>query len=183
MKLEPGKRYVTREGEVTGPLYKNDSEGWPFVGRVDGFNLSWRESGRYIRGRESAQDLVSEYTEPNKEEKPMFKVGDKVYETGHRRDESTILCIHGMEVWVVGRKRTRLTSLDQLTLVPEPKYIRKSVPELMAEGWAFNSIGEFCKLDSEDDIHWEHLWYLGTDRTTYRILTFDEYPHLWKEVK
>ena len=112
----------------------------------------------------------------------MFKVGDKVYETGHRRDEYTILCIHGMEVWVVGRKRTRLTSLDQLTLVPEPKYIRKSVPELMAEGWVFDVHGDLLCPNTKQTICGTHLRHFGTNDDTAPF-TLAAYPRLWKEVK
>lgn len=62
MNLQLGKRYVRRDGEVTGPLENSGSKAFPFHCplRV----CSYTESGSYYADGEDNYDLISEYIEP-----------------------------------------------------------------------------------------------------------------------
>ena len=64
MKLEYGKRYVRRDGEVTGPLQKNPSRDYPF--NDDANANSYSKTGDYNLddGEDCPFDLVSEYETP-----------------------------------------------------------------------------------------------------------------------
>lgn len=68
MKLELGKRYVTRDGRVTSPLSHFDQEGalYPYCARIDG-ELDedyWQADGAYLYdGRAYKFDLVREYVD------------------------------------------------------------------------------------------------------------------------
>ena len=140
MKLERGKRYKTRDGRVTGPLYEKDSKDCPFGGLVGVLILSWRVNGRYTRGGESAEDLISEYTE---EEQPMFKVGDKVryLVDEDAGDIYVILALHNGQAWLEHEDtNTWVTLVSNLAIVPEPKHLRWSVPKLMTIGWGYNNL-------------------------------------------
>jgi hypothetical protein len=61
IKLEAGKRYVMRNGKITGPLHymaPADKDSYPFD---DDFGGSWLESGRVWRnGTEYEYDIVAE---------------------------------------------------------------------------------------------------------------------------
>lgn len=61
MKLEVGKRYVRRDGKVTGPLGFRTSIAWPFYDTLNVF-AAWTEDGRCSIGGPSDFDLVAEYT-------------------------------------------------------------------------------------------------------------------------
>lgn len=69
IKLEVGKRYVLRNGEVVGPLSDYGSGDFRFTARNNsGQRLSWRIDGsERLDGRESCEDIVSEYIEPQPE--------------------------------------------------------------------------------------------------------------------
>jgi hypothetical protein len=67
MKLEVGKRYVTRGGKVTSkmePLY----DCYPFMAWVDGYGgISWTNDGHYLSDKKEHElDIVAEYKEPAK---------------------------------------------------------------------------------------------------------------------
>lgn len=62
MQLELGKRYVQRDGMVTGNIEQSKSFVFPFMAKVGGVVHSWRESGSYaIDERSHEWDIVSEY--------------------------------------------------------------------------------------------------------------------------
>lgn len=70
MKLEVGKKYVLRNGEVVGPL-EDDGENVtyrfldPSRDRMDTDSNRWLPDGVFLmRDEESPLDIVSEYTEP-----------------------------------------------------------------------------------------------------------------------
>lgn len=68
MKLEVGKRYYTRDGQIAQILeYDLGSEGdpWPYVGVIEGYPADeefWSVTGGYAidSGKEHYLDLVSE---------------------------------------------------------------------------------------------------------------------------
>lgn len=79
MKLEYGKRYVTRDGRVTTPLEPNPIYGsnYPFMAHVDDEPRTWAEHGSYSLSsitREERADLVAEYPEPLAGSPPHFYV-------------------------------------------------------------------------------------------------------------
>ena len=185
MRLEIGKRYITRDGKVTGQMeyHTREFRSWCTTLRLgeDDIPFSWEDiNGCLFNHHATPYDLVSEYTE---KEKPMFKVGDKVYETGPQ-NVFTILCIHKNEAWIVGKIKSRLVNLNQLTLVPEPSYIRKSVSELMAEGWVFDVHGALRITEDGEQyiIGSVYLLLLGTENDS-RFFDRSVYPNLWKEMK
>jgi len=61
MKLEVGKTYKTRNGEVVVIKDFNKSFGWPFVGVLLGEDHLWSESGNWASGAYTHPlDIVSE---------------------------------------------------------------------------------------------------------------------------
>jgi hypothetical protein len=67
LKLEAGKRYITRQGWITPPLQFDDEfeQTYPFVCGTDEAK-SWTPSGSYFKGdeecgREDSEDLVAEF--------------------------------------------------------------------------------------------------------------------------
>ena len=78
MKLEYGKRYVTRDGRVTTPLEPNPNSGtrYPFKAYIDDEPLTWDQSGMFDKDWESDEDedLVAEYREPLAGSPPHFYV-------------------------------------------------------------------------------------------------------------
>jgi hypothetical protein len=61
MKLEAGKRYVTRDGQITGPL-KFRHHPFPFSGELpNGQTMEWTEEGRYFSSTHlSPRDIIAE---------------------------------------------------------------------------------------------------------------------------
>lgn len=62
IELEVGKRYVMRNGEVTGELEEQDNPSYPFT---DG-DLSWTWDGGYWTwddGEDSVYDIIAKYKE------------------------------------------------------------------------------------------------------------------------
>lgn len=70
MKLEVGKKYVLRNGEVRGPLQMDNDKTFCFfdpafpTGHVMGHKNYWKPDGKFSLSGESDLDIVSEYTEP-----------------------------------------------------------------------------------------------------------------------
>lgn len=65
MKLEVGKRYITRTGRTTGELWVNGSATFPFRGRIGSKELIWTLEGRRsLSNHMDGDDLVAEYHEP-----------------------------------------------------------------------------------------------------------------------
>lgn len=66
MKLSPGKRYMTRNGRVTGPVEAcvNPSEFADFAGEVCESRWTWSSEGKFGKAGEHPLDLVAEYHEP-----------------------------------------------------------------------------------------------------------------------
>ena len=184
MRLEIGKRYITRDGKVTGQMeyHTREFRSWCTTLRLgeDDIPFSWEDiNGCMFKHHETPYDLVSEYTEPNKEEKPMFKVGDKVRDSGG--SAYTVLAIYGDRGWIGDDYDDYLCMLVDLQPASEPKYIRKSVPELMAEGWVFDDVGLTNPNVRGTFVYFSDLKYLGTD--TPRPLASRYFPEIWKEVK
>lgn len=71
MKLEVGKKYITRDGEYYAEITHNDGSGFmPFIGVLypiggatpyDSPEDSWRENGGYLKRDECGLDLIEEY--------------------------------------------------------------------------------------------------------------------------
>jgi len=64
MKLKAGKRYVTTEGDITGPMTRLSDDGWWSASLKDRQWCTWRENGSYWSDRASQLDLVREYKPP-----------------------------------------------------------------------------------------------------------------------
>lgn len=63
MKIEDGKRYLTRDGKIAGPVVVKQILCHPVIGAVDGepFGRSWHADGQYVPLRgEHRSDLVAE---------------------------------------------------------------------------------------------------------------------------
>lgn len=63
LKIEAGKRYITRAGDVTTPMQPNDDPLLTWSADCDGPG-TWYEDGRYLAAGEASYDLVAEYVEP-----------------------------------------------------------------------------------------------------------------------
>jgi hypothetical protein len=65
MRIKAGKRYVTRDGRVTGPIERTRA-GW--VARCDlGFGelkVNWGNGGKYLSSGVYAFDLIAEHKDP-----------------------------------------------------------------------------------------------------------------------
>ncbi len=66
MRIREGKRYVTRDGQVTGAVTKTGHGQWrSFVG--DGIARYWQAAGYYLnKFQNHPLDLVAEYREDGK---------------------------------------------------------------------------------------------------------------------
>lgn len=74
MKIDLGKRYVTRDGSITGKMGENTSSAclsWPFRAYIEKperlyqCSKSWAANGNFIDdGKSHSLDLVAEYVEP-----------------------------------------------------------------------------------------------------------------------
>ena len=77
MKLEAGKRYVMRNGLITGALIKVSSKNYPFFCKVH--DKCWKEDGSFMDlGVHDPEDIVGEYAEhyaPN--EAPQLTMRDQ----------------------------------------------------------------------------------------------------------
>lgn len=59
MKLEPNKRYVTRDGQITSPLTYNNGRQHPYQGAIGDHTFSWRPDGSWLAAsREGSLDLL-----------------------------------------------------------------------------------------------------------------------------
>ncbi len=68
MKLEVGKKYLTRDGNHIITITDTANRLYKFVGQLDGFLESWTKSGRYdINEDEHDWDLISENADNEKE--------------------------------------------------------------------------------------------------------------------
>lgn len=61
IQLEVGKRYVRRDGVVTGPLREEIGACYPFIDELHG--LSYQANGRNLRSGTTHEDLVMEYAD------------------------------------------------------------------------------------------------------------------------
>ena len=63
MKIEAGKRYVRRDGAISGMIREDcNDEDYPFWDDSDG--SSYNEYGMWLTGTEHDEDLIREYVEP-----------------------------------------------------------------------------------------------------------------------
>ena len=88
MQLELGKRYVTRDGQISGPVesnYGDNKEPYPFKATIGQAVLTFQSNGRFRSGKETDLDLVAEYVEPVESEKPSKFVASL---NGGLRDDS-----------------------------------------------------------------------------------------------
>lgn len=60
MKIEAGKYYKTRAGEVLGPVRHNNDVDYPFEVQMDGHYRSFTTDGRYMISQKTANDLIEE---------------------------------------------------------------------------------------------------------------------------
>lgn len=61
LKLEAGKKYVLRNGDVVGPLKLSPLQlAFPFMAN----GLSWKANGDFLSAATHTHDIVSEYVEP-----------------------------------------------------------------------------------------------------------------------
>ena len=63
MKLEIGKRYIRRDGIITGPLRM--SKHWQYSFYDPANDESYSEQGKFLVGVKRDEDLMAEYTEPD----------------------------------------------------------------------------------------------------------------------
>lgn len=76
IKLEVGKRYVLRNGLITGPLKENTKESAPYLFWCDVLGVSWDASGNYCLSHDNhPRDIISEYIEP--QESPQQPAPEK----------------------------------------------------------------------------------------------------------
>ncbi len=62
MKIEIGKRYVTRDGQISSPILRNHAPEYPFQTTVDFGSLTYNKDGlRYNSHFPNGYDLISEY--------------------------------------------------------------------------------------------------------------------------
>jgi hypothetical protein len=61
MKIERGKFYKRRDGEISGPMQANGNPDFPYL--FDG--SSYTEEGRYLLGKENQWDLIEEVSDPS----------------------------------------------------------------------------------------------------------------------
>ena len=64
MKIEVGKTYITRSGEVATITHESHGGIFPFIGLLNGFKEEWKEDGGYYEEGNSRNDLVSEAPTP-----------------------------------------------------------------------------------------------------------------------
>ena len=67
VKPEHGKRYNTRDGQVVGPMNVPPIGNWEPIVVASYGRLGWCLDGKYLYGKVSPLDLVSEYIEPTAE--------------------------------------------------------------------------------------------------------------------
>ena len=110
MKLEYGKRYVTRDGQLTGPLEKSCMSDYPFTSNVSTWDgkFSWNSSGsQSAYDNESPVDIVSEYCttvceEPAPEVKRLQWVPGRTYKMRNGGLVFVILVDEGQSYPVAG---------------------------------------------------------------------------------
>jgi hypothetical protein len=61
MKIERGKFYKRRDGEISGPMQENQNPDFPYSFDGD----SYTEEGRYLLGKENQWDLIEEVPDPS----------------------------------------------------------------------------------------------------------------------
>ena len=69
----------------------------------------------------------------------MFKVGDKV-RYSEEETQYFVVALNGAEAWLKLGDDSFIAGLDCLTLVPEPKHLRWSVPKPMTIDWKHNNL-------------------------------------------
>lgn len=117
MKLEIGKRYVRRDGFVTGPLENNTSPDYPLWD--DDHTRSYTPNGAYLLGETNLEDIVAEYEEPAP--KPP---------SGHASEQRMVRLENGASV-IVHRDHF---------VMPLPVLTRTDLQNLLAEQDALNDL-------------------------------------------
>ena len=95
MKIEAGKRYVRRDGKISGVIEKGCTDDlYPFCD--DDSGDCYREDGLWLLGEESDEDLISEYVEP---------IAEQPAETETLRDRFAMAALAGsINVWPCSSK-------------------------------------------------------------------------------
>lgn len=115
MKLEVGKKYVCRNGEVVGPLEVREDCQYPFACPVSirGYkSMSWRPDGRWsVIDDGSEFDIISEYTEPAPPPQWKWMVPNRagVWMWGGSRKDERVCC----EVSVVPQSRVATAESEE----------------------------------------------------------------------
>ena len=110
MKLEYGKRYVMRNGKITGPVKRGVLEDYPFTAEnPDYMPVTWTEYGRQSIDTltDSSADIVSEYCEsvceePAPEAKKLQWVPGRTYKMRNGGLVFVILVDEGQSYPVTG---------------------------------------------------------------------------------
>lgn len=76
MKIEAGKRYVTRGGWVTPALVRSTSEDFPWRDQDDWFR--WGRDGTEYNGKGSPLCLIAEYVEPTPTDPSRIEIAARV---------------------------------------------------------------------------------------------------------
>lgn len=104
MKLEEGKRYVTRNGEVTPPLMQNDHRVYCFTAQLSNYQRTWDAEGfNQSPNRPMESDLVTEYSEheqlhaPGEPSEWMPEAPDMVNSPPHYQSAKGIESIDAIE--------------------------------------------------------------------------------------
>jgi len=109
MKLEAGKRYLTRDGQVTGPLIQTPNYLHSYEGMVGEVSLSWLDNGKWLdECTEQRLDLVSEYLATGE------TTNDIVTKSGSH------YVAEGNQVWKVEADGTRVLVFDDHSAAPDP---------------------------------------------------------------
>lgn len=96
IQLEVGKRYVQRDGTVTGGLVENGNSYYPF--RCHVLERIWEADGTWMRGARNQRDIVAEYQEPQTQEKPkeehtMSNIQLEVGKTYRTENGDKVFCV------------------------------------------------------------------------------------------
>jgi len=79
IKLQAGKHYETRGGDITGKMkrYSFGSSPYPFYAILNGRKVSWTEGGRTVNNasQDRDTDLIKEVSAPD-ESQPQWEIGE-----------------------------------------------------------------------------------------------------------
>jgi hypothetical protein len=108
MKIEVGKRYLTRNGEITTPLILTSYDSYKFAAEINHTRFTWTEDGKFLEGTADHHgDLVEEYVgDMNNNDIITSPMNDKLKTQEPQQEESDITksvftikeCEHGFYI-------------------------------------------------------------------------------------